>query len=148
MLAIHYPGPQFQRKVEEGREFIFDGLRKKWLQLTPEEWVRQNFVNYLITTRQYPSSFIALEKMIIAGEMKKRFDVLIYNSSHQPWMMIECKAPSVVLDERTLHQVLRYHSAVPVEYLIITNGETTYGWKKETQGLILLREMPEWERNV
>lgn len=146
MLTIHYPEPQFQRKTEGGREFIFDTLRKKWLQLTPEEWVRQNFVNYLVAVRQYPSSFIALEKGIAVGEMQKRFDILVYNSSHQPWMMIECKAPSVILDEKTLHQLLRYHIAVPVEYLIITNGTTTYGWKKETQVLVLLVELPMWER--
>lgn len=144
MLTIHYPEPRFQRKTEEGSEFIFDSLRKKWLQLTPEEWVRQNFVSYLINGKQYPSSFIALEKSITVGEMKKRFDVLVYNSLHQAWMMIECKAPSVVLDEKTLHQLLRYHIAVPVEYLIITNGATTYGWKKETQGLVLLNELPAW----
>lgn len=144
MLAINYPEPQFRMKTEGDREYIFDSLRKKWLLLTPEEWVRQNFVQYLVQVRKYPSALIALEKMLTLGELKKRFDILVYDQAHRPWMMIECKAPSVELNETVLHQLLRYNISVPAGYLVITNGEFTYGWKKENNALQLIEELPEW----
>jgi hypothetical protein len=145
MLAINYPEPQFRTKREGEKEYIFDSLRKKWLLLTPEEWVRQNFVQYLIRVKKYPATLIALEKMISLGELKKRFDILVYDNDHRPWMMIECKAPDVELNENVLHQLLRYHIAVPAGYLVITNGEHSYGWKKENNALKLIEELPEWE---
>lgn len=144
MLAINYPEPQFRMKTEGDKEYIFDSLRKKWLLLTPEEWVRQNFVQYLVQVRKYPSALIALEKMLTLGELKKRFDILVYDQAHRPWMMIECKAPSVELNETVLHQLLRYNISVPAGYLVITNGEFTYGWKKENNALQLIEELPEW----
>lgn len=131
-------------KTEGDKEYIFDSLRKKWLLLTPEEWVRQNFVQYLVQVRKYPSALIALEKMLTLGELKKRFDILVYDQAHRPWMMIECKAPSVELNETVLHQLLRYNISVPAGYLVITNGEFTYGWKKENNALQLIEELPEW----
>ena len=143
MLSIHYPEPAFRLKKEEGKEFIFDSLRKKWLLLTPEEWVRQNFLQYLIQVKQYPSNLIAQEKSINLGELKKRFDILVYDRQHRPWMMIECKAPSIKLDESVLNQLLRYHISIPVGFLIITNGESSYGWEKNEGGLKLMSEMPE-----
>src|SRR5688572_11029983 len=99
MLTIKYPEQQFQIKQDGGKDMIFDPLRKKWLLLTPEEWVRQNFVQYLIRVKKYPATLIAQEKMIILGELKKRFDILVYDTDHRPWMMIECKAPAIKLDE-------------------------------------------------
>lgn len=144
MIAVTYPEPQFRTKMEGGRRYIFDGIRKTWLLLTEEEWVRQNFVNYLVAGLQYPSSFMALEKEISLHELKKRFDVLVYNREHKPWMMVECKAPQVQLSEDVLQQVLRYNISVPVSYIIITNGSHTVGWKKEGSGLILLSNMPAW----
>ena len=131
-------------KTEGEKEYIFDNLRKKWLLLTPEEWVRQNFVQYLVQVKKYPSTLIALEKMLVLGELKKRFDILVYAPTHRPWMMIECKAPSVELNETVLHQLLRYNISIPAGYLIITNGEFTYGWKKENNALQLMEELPEW----
>jgi hypothetical protein len=144
MLTINYTEPQFRMKTEGDKEYIFDSLRKKWLLLTPEEWVRQNFVQYLVQVRKYPSALIALEKMLTLGELKKRFDILVYDQAHRPWMMIECKAPSVELNETVLHQLLRYNISVPAGYLVITNGEFTYGWKKENNALQLIEELPEW----
>lgn len=142
MLVIQYPEPAFRVKQEEGKDFIFDPLRKRWLLLTPEEWVRQNFVQYLVQVKKYPVQLIALEKKIRLGELVKRFDILVYDKLHQPWMMIECKASAVQLDETVLHQLLRYHLSVPVSFLVITNGEFTYGWQKNERGLHLLNEMP------
>jgi hypothetical protein len=144
MIAVQYPEPQFRMKNENGKHYIFDLIRKVWLLLTEEEWVRQNFVNYLITELHYPSTVIALEKEILLNDLKKRFDLLVYDKQHKPWMLIECKEPKVSLNEDVLQQVLRYNISVPVEYIVITNGTTTVGWKKESE-LLLIDEMPRWK---
>jgi hypothetical protein len=144
MIAVQFPEPQFRMKQEGGKHFIFDAIRKIWLLLTEEEWVRQNFVSYLISELNYPSTVIALEKEIVLNDLKKRFDILVYNKEHQPWMMIECKAPEVALSEEVLQQVLRYNISMPVEFIVITNGNGTTGWKKEEGELKLLNELPRW----
>jgi len=134
-------------KNENGKKYIFDGIRKVWLLLTEEEWVRQNFVNYLVTELKYPSTVIALEKEIWLNDLKKRFDILVYNSQHKPWMLIECKEPNVNLGDEVLQQVLRYNISVPVEYIVITNGKTTVGWRREGE-LSLLKQMPAWNGHI
>lgn len=144
MLIITYPEPSFRVKKEGDKDYIFDNIRKKWLLLTPEEWVRQNFVQYLVQVKKYPVTLVALEKMILLGELKKRFDILVYDQYHQPWMMIECKSPSVNLDDTVLHQLLRYHITVPAGLLVITNGEYSYAWEKREGQLQMLDALPEW----
>jgi len=142
MISIQFSQPNFRIKKEEGKEFIFDKLRKKWLLLTPEEWVRQNFIQYLTEVKKYPASLIAQEKEIKLGELKKRFDVLIYDKAHKLWMMIECKAPEIELNDAVLQQVLRYNISVPVEFMIISNGNATYGWQRNGNDLVLIDELP------
>lgn len=144
MLDIDYPEPSFRLKQLDEKDYLFDPIRKRWLLLTPEEWVRQNFVQYLVQVKKYPATLIALEKMVMLGELKKRFDILVYDRQHQPWMMIECKSPSVLLDDSVLHQLLRYHIAVPTGLLVITNGPYTYGWEKRIGQLHPLEALPEW----
>jgi hypothetical protein len=129
------------------RDFIFDNLRKKWLVLTPEEWVRQNFVQYLMQVLHYPSTLIALEKEIWLGELKKRFDILVYDKAHRPWMIVECKSGSVTLNDDTLQQALRYNISVPAVFLIITNGNYTFGWEKRDGQLQVLNELPVWHQD-
>lgn len=143
MIAVQYPEPKFKLKNEKGKQYIFDSIRKIWLLLTEEEWVRQNFVNFLISQLEYPSTVIAIEKEISLNDLKKRFDILVYDKEHSPWMLIECKKPQVNLSEDVLQQVLRYNISVPVKYILITNGNTTVGWKKECD-LKLLEEIPRW----
>jgi len=142
MIVINFPEPGFRIKKENGKEYIFDALRKKWLVLTPEEWVRQNFVQYLLQVKKYPASLIAIEKEIQLGELKKRFDILIYNLSHEPWMMIECKAAGIKLDDSVVQQALRYNLSVPVNYIVISNGNQTYAWEKKDGELHILSSMP------
>ncbi|MBL7741320.1 MAG: type I restriction enzyme HsdR N-terminal domain-containing protein [Chitinophagaceae bacterium] len=144
MIPIHFPEPSFRTKQEAGKEYIFDPLRKKWLLLTPEEWVRQNFVQYLVQVMQYPSSLIALEKEIRLGELKKRFDILVYDKDHQPWMIVECKAETITLNNDTLQQALRYNITVPASFIVITNGRFTYGWEKRDGQLAAMTELPAW----
>ena len=142
MIKVRFPEPDFRIKKEGEKRYIFDTIRKMWLLLTEEEWVRQNFVAYLIRELKYPSALIALEKEIFLNELKKRFDILVYDKTHQPWMMVECKAPTVLLSDDVLQQVLRYNVSVPVKYLVITNGEATVVWGKEESGLELQQQMP------
>lgn len=142
MVIIKYPEPDFRIKNENGKEFIFDLLRKKWLVLTPEEWVRQNFIQYLVNSKKYPATLIAVEKEIQLGELKKRFDILIYDNNLQPRMMIECKAAEIKLGDDVLQQVLRYNLSVPVKYIVITNGNTTYAWQKGINGMQSINELP------
>ena len=146
MIKIEYPPPSFRMRKERDKDFLFDPLRKRWLLLTPEEWVRQNFVQYLIQVMKYPAALIALEKEIALGDLKKRFDILVYNSSHQPWMMIECKEMKVKMDQPVLDQALRYNISVPVSYIVITNGSFTYGWKRDSE-FSPLENLPAMEAN-
>ena len=142
MIAITYPAFEFKLKEEQGRKYIFDELRKVWLKLTPEEWVRQNFLQYLIKVKLYPSALIAVEKEIRLGEMKKRFDLPVFDHNHQPWMLIECKEMETSLEQHVLDQILRYHISVPVPYLVITNGRYCAGFEKKNSQLHPLTELP------
>jgi hypothetical protein len=141
MIPIHFPEPSFRIRQEGETSFLFDNIRKKWMIITPEEWVRQNFIQYLVSVLHYPVSLIALEKKLQLGELTKRFDILVYDKTHRPWMIVECKAPGIFLSEDVLHQVLRYNLGIPVPYLVITNGNTTYAWKKDNN-LVLLDQLP------
>jgi hypothetical protein len=143
MVSIQFPSPDFKIKKTAGLDFIFDPIRKSWVQLTNEEWVRQNFINYLLQ-EGYPASFIAVEKEIKLNELKKRFDILVYNSDHKPWMLVECKAHDILLSKETLHQVLLYNLSVPVDYILITNGNVTMAWRKEAGSLSELDQVPGW----
>jgi hypothetical protein len=145
MISVNYPEPVFRFKKENEVEFIFDSIRKQWLVLNEEEWVRQNFIQYLVQTLHYPVAFIALEKEIMLGELKKRFDILVYDGNHKPWMMVECKATAINLNDGVLQQALRYNISVPVSFLVITNGHYTYAWEKVGTALKLIGQMPVWK---
>lgn len=144
MITVSFPPPQFRIKRKGETPYIFDSIRKTWLQLTEEEWVRQNLVAFFADVLHYPKEIIALEKEILVNGLKKRFDILIYDDRHQPWMLVECKAPSVVLDETVLQQALRYNITVPVDYLVISNGTQTMAWKKRGSDLELSQAFPQW----
>lgn len=144
MIKISFPSPNFRIRKEQGRDQLFDPLRKQWVVLTPEEWVRQNFIQYLVQTLHYPESLIAIEKQMKLGELNKRFDILVYDKDHQPWMMVECKAQTEPLAEKVFDQILRYHVSIPVTYLVITNGDYTRAWRKESTELFELTELPSY----
>jgi hypothetical protein len=123
MIKIYYPTWPFKiREPEREKEEIWDEVRKQWVRLTPEEWVRQNFIQYLLQVKSYPASYLAVERKMRLGELNKRFDLLVFDKAAQPWMLIECKAMDERLDTRVLWQVLRYNMATPVKYIVITNG--------------------------
>ena len=143
MIKIIYPEQKPAIKTENGKEYIFCIIRKRWLSITPEEWVRQNFLNYLILVLNYPASLIAVEKQLLIGEMKKRFDIIVYKDS-SPYIIIECKEMNVPLSESTIRQVLNYNSNVQAEYMVVTNGSFCAGFKKEGRRFVEIDEMPGW----
>ncbi len=146
MLPIRYPNHPYKIKEdEEKREFIFDELRKVWVRLTSEEWVRQNFAQYLVQVMKYPASYLAIEREIKLGERKKRFDLLVFNQAAQPWMMIECKKMERPLDKTVIWQILHYNIAVPVKYLVITNGELSLAYVKGELDFEPIEKLPVWE---
>ena len=118
---MSFPEPDFRvRQSKKGPE-IWDRFRKKWVLIQPEEWVRQNFLNWLSKVHLIPDALISVEKGL-RDTTKKRYDVLVFNSSHQPWMMVECKSTDVVLTESVLMQILGYYRSIEVNYIAITNG--------------------------
>ena len=145
MIKVNYPEPVFRFKEENGKEMIFDFIRRQWLLLNEEEWVRQNFIQFLVQELKYPSELIAVEKEIQLGDLKKRFDILVYDRDHRPWMLVECKAGEIVLDEKVLLQVLRYNISMPANFLVITNGQFTYAWEKINGELKEIPQMPVWK---
>ncbi len=112
------------------------------MSLTPEEWVRQNFLQYLIQIKKYPASLIAVEKEIMLEDVKKRFDIVVYDKNHQPLMIVECKEMSVTLNKKVLDQVLRYNISLRLPYLIITNGSYCYAFVCENNLLKEINEIP------
>jgi hypothetical protein len=142
MIKIDYPAYQPRTKKEQGRTLIFDEVRKQWVTLTPEEWVRQNFLQYIISVKKYPASLIAVEKTISLGDLKKRFDIVVYDMESKPWMLVECKEMNVELNGAVLEQVLRYNITLQVSYIVITNGSHCFAFSNTAGQVIELNELP------
>lgn len=126
MLSLDFTGINLKLKQEEGKTMVWDPVRKIWVVLTPEEHVRQYLLQYFIHVMQYPSSLIAVEKKIQVGDLSKRFDIVVYNREHKPWLLAECKAPEIPLSEKTLHQLLSYHNAMQCRYWLVSNGHSAF----------------------
>ncbi|GEO11677.1 type I restriction enzyme HsdR N-terminal domain-containing protein [Segetibacter aerophilus] len=143
MIAITYPTHPFKIKKEQGKEIIFDECRKQWVLITPEEWVRQNFLQYLMQVKKYPCSLIAVEREIMLGDTKKRFDIVVFKNA-VPWMIVECKEMNVELNEAVIKQILNYNIKLQVEYLVVTNGKSTFGLYIQQGKFEWLNELPDF----
>jgi len=121
-LILKYPSYSPRLKQQAGSTYIFDFIRKKWLILTPEEWVRQHVLNYLVHEKKYAASTIAVEKELSLNDVKKRFDIVVYSKNLNPFLIIECKAPYIELDNLVVEQALRYNIVIKAPFLMITNG--------------------------
>jgi len=130
-------------KSENGKEIIFDECRKQWVLLTPEEWVRQNFLQYLIQERLYPASLIAVEREIVVGDLKKRFDIVVFKNA-KPWMIVECKEMHRKLNEAVIKQILNYNITLQAEYLVITNGTSTFALHVQQGKFEWLQKLPDF----
>lgn len=124
MVKLNLPTFNFELKHAEDRILIFDFLRKRYVVLTPEEWVRQHFIHYLINHLKYPKSLIKIEGGLIFNTLQKRSDILVFNREGNPWMVVECKAPDLKLSDRTVHQASTYNHSLKAKYLVVTNGMT------------------------
>ena len=144
MIKLNLPNYKFKLKSSENKTLIFDNLRKKYFVLTPEEWVRQHFVQFLIDEKKYPVSLIAFEKQLTINNRKKRTDILVFNADGNPDIIVECKAPQIKITQATFDQIARYNLKLKANYLIVTNGlEHFYcrmDFEKETY--IFLKEIP------
>jgi hypothetical protein len=114
------------RRLASGWVQVYDPIRKRWVAYTPEEAVRQNLITYCLTELKYPSAYVAVEKSVAAPGIAARADLLVYNTAHQPWMLVECKAPEVAVSEQTLYQLLRYQHALGCRYWVLYNGITCF----------------------
>ncbi|MBN2635938.1 MAG: type I restriction enzyme HsdR N-terminal domain-containing protein [Prolixibacteraceae bacterium] len=122
MQQLNLPGYDFRIKQENNKQLIFDSIRKKFVVLTPEEWVRQNFIEYLKIERKYPATLMAVEKKVVVNGKQRRFDLLIYNRKGLPYVIVEFKSPDVKITQEAFDQVVRYNMALRVENVIVSNG--------------------------
>lgn len=127
MMRLNLPAYDFKTRMNEsGKTEIFDSVRKKYLFLTPEEWVRQNFIQFLIKEKSYPPSLIVIEKGIDVHQLKRRFDAVVYTNSGQPAMLLEFKAPGVKVNQQVFQQIANYNLQLRVKYLMVSNGLKHY----------------------
>ncbi len=132
MISLNLPQVEFKIKSNENKQFIFDIIRKKYVTLNPEEWVRQHILHYLTTNKNYPKSLIAVEKQMTVNNLKKRFDILVFNNKGLPEIIVECKAPDTHITQDVFDQIARYNLKLNAEYLMVSNGLKHYFCKLDT----------------
>ena len=148
MLQLNLPIFEPKLKKIKGDIFIFDLIRKKYLLLSPEEWVRQNFLNYLIHHKGYPYSIMENEAIIQLNNMTRRCDTVVYNNLLEPLVIIEYKRPDVKIDQKVFDQIVRYNIVLRVKFLIVSNGLSHYCCKinYETQTYDFLESIPDYSQ--
>jgi hypothetical protein len=128
--SLRYPDFKVKLKKLSNKVMIFDEIRKDWFVCTPEEWVRQHVINYLINSKRYPSSLIAVEKSVILNDLAKRFDIVVYSNDLKPYLLVECKAMYVELTAAVAEQAMRYNLVLKAPYFMITNGIEEFVFNK------------------
>lgn len=126
MQKLNFPSYSFRLKASENKTLIFDIVRKKYVVLTPEEWVRQHTIHYLHFDKNYPLSLMAVEKQLKIHSLTKRTDIVLYSNDGSPFIIVECKAPSVEISQQTFDQIARYNMELNAELLMVTNGIAHY----------------------
>ncbi len=148
MFKLNLPKYKFRLSKKEAKIYIFDSIRKKNIFLSPEEWVRQHFVQFLINEQGYSKSLIAIEKEIKVNNLKKRFDILVFNSKGEHEVIVECKAPTIKITQDTFDQIARYNLVLKAKFLIVTNGLDHYYCKMDfdNKKYIFLKDCPKQEK--
>ncbi len=144
---LSFPAYQFQLRRQGQKNYIFDRIRKKYVALTPEEWVRQHVVFWLLDDHRVPEGWIALERGILVNGLKRRTDILVLNRDALPVLLVECKAPQIPINQAVAEQALRYNMEAGVRYLWLTNGLEHSLWKLGQDGPKLMEALPppgEW----
>lgn len=144
MVALNLPEFDVKLKKSEGKVWIFDGIRKKYVALTPEEWVRQHLVHYFIDHLHYPKSLIKIEQGLKYNELQKRSDIIVFDRTGNPWMIVECKSPLVDLNQDTTQQVTVYNSNIQARYVTLSNGMKHVCYEMNGSNVELLKNFPEY----
>ncbi|VXB85863.1 Restriction endonuclease subunit R [Flavobacterium sp. 9AF] len=144
MIQLHFPTYSFRFKNSENKTFIFDEIRKKFVVLTPEEWVRQNTLQYLIQEKKYSKSYVNVEKLVKVNGINKRYDIVVFNPNGTIFLLIECKAPEIVISQQTFDQIARYNLVLKASYLMVTNGLNHYFCQMdfENEKYVFLKDLP------
>lgn len=144
MEKLNFPMFNLPTKSKENKNFIFDSIRKKWLILTPEEWVRQHCVQYLINNKGYPIGLIQVEKKLKVNQREKRYDIVCFNQEGKINLLVECKRPDVKITQRTFDQISQYNYALKSDLIMITNGLEHYYCKMnfEDKKYVFLDKLP------
>lgn len=147
MQKLNLPSYPFRIKNNEKHHLIFDEVRKKHVVLTPEEWVRQHFIQFLLLKKKYPISLIAVEKQHTINNLKKRSDILVFNTKGTPDIIVECKAPNVKITQDTFDQIARYNLKIDANYLIVTNGLEHYYCMLDisNETYVFLKDIPSYK---
>ena len=147
MKKLNFPSYSFRFKNSENKVSIFDEIRKKFIVLTPEEWVRQHVIQFLIQNMSYPKSYINVEKLIKVNGLSKRYDGIVFQPNGEIFLLIECKAPEVPISQDTFDQIARYNLELKAQYLMVTNGLNHYFCQMdfENETYIFLKELPDFK---
>lgn len=147
MIPLNLPSFDVKVKKSGGKVFIFDSVRKKYVALTPEEWVRQHVIQYLIGHRFYPKALFRIEGSLNYNQLQKRSDILIYGRSGKPWMLIECKSSTIKLTQRAFNQAAIYNMTIGARYVAISNGMAHFCCLAPGAGVApeFLEEFPDFE---
>lgn len=147
MLRLNLPNYDFKMKTEQGSRQIFDPVRKKMVKLDPEEWVRQNLIQFLHIEKKYPTSLMAVEKGLTVNGLRKRFDILCYNNDSKPLLLVECKAPSVKISQSAFDQISIYNLQFKVPFLLVSNGLEHFCCQLDYQNnsYSFLSEIPDYQ---
>ncbi|WP_396158819.1 type I restriction enzyme HsdR N-terminal domain-containing protein [Flavobacterium sp.] len=144
MQQLNFPSYNFRFKNSENKVSIFDDIRKKFIILTPEEWVRQHTVQFLLQEKKYPKSYINVEKLIKINDINKRYDAVVFHPNGELFLLIECKAPDIKITQNTFDQIARYNLKLKAQYLMVTNGLNHYFCQMdfEKEQYVFLNELP------
>lgn len=126
MQQLNFPLYSFRFKNKENKPAIFDDIRKKFVILQPEEWVRQHCVQFLMKDKNYPKSHINVEKKLMINQLTKRYDIVVFNADGSIFLIVECKAPQIVINQQVFDQVAQYNLSLNAKYLMVTNGLNHY----------------------
>jgi hypothetical protein len=147
MQKLNFPTYSFRFKNSENKVAIFDEIRKKFIILTPEEWVRQHTVQFLLQEKKYPKSYLNVEKLLKINDLNKRYDIVVYQPNGELFLLIECKAPEVKISQQTFDQIARYNLVLNAKYLMVTNGLNHYFCQMdfENEKYVFLEDVPLFE---
>jgi len=148
MQPLNFPRYTFRVKNSENRTLIFDDIRKKFVVLTPEEWVRQHVIQFLIQEKNYPLSHINVEKQLTLNGLKKRYDIVVFKSNGELDILVECKAPEITISQTTFDQIAQYNFKLNAKYLMVTNGLTHYYCQTDfvAEKYEFMQEIPDFSR--